>query len=234
MQHILTVDQVSLNFGALKALNNVSFNVDNEILGLIGPNGSGKTTLINCITGVYKPQGVISLGDQEIMKLRSHQIYKLGIARTFQIPRPFVRMTVRENILVASKDEKVVDDILSMVDLQDKADTPAGKLTFPEMRRLEIGRALAGKPQLLMLDEAISGLNPTESAMMVELIKDLHQKTGVAILWIEHVMQAVMENASRIIVLNQGEKLFEGLPQDVAQNPDVIEVYLGKRYEFKG
>jgi len=231
---ILTLEQVSMSFGALKAVKDVSFEVNNEILGLIGPNGSGKTTLINCITGVYKPQGTITLGQENITRLPPHQIFRKGIARTFQIPRPFTRMTVRENILVSAQDEKDVDEILRLVGLLEKKDLPAGKLTFPELRKLEIARALAGRPKLLLLDEAISGLNPTESAQMVQLVKDLHQQTGVAILWIEHVMQAVMENASRIIVLNQGMKLVEGLPQEVAEHEKVIEVYLGKKYEFKG
>lgn len=231
---ILSLDQVSMSFGALKALSDVSFQMENEILGLIGPNGSGKTTLINCITGVYKPQGVIRLGDYDITGLKPHQIFRKGVARTFQIPRPFHRMTVRENIMVSAQEEKEVDKLLSMVDLESKAELPAAKLTFPELRKLEIARALAGNPRLLLLDEAISGLNLTESALMVELVKRIHRDTGVAILWIEHVMQAVMENASRIIVLNQGMKLVEGLPEQVAGHEKVIEVYLGKKYEFRG
>ena len=166
---ILTLEQVSMSFGALKAVKDVSFEVNNEILGLIGPNGSGKTTLINCITGVYKPQGTITLGQENITRLPPHQIFRKGIARTFQIPRPFTRMTVRENILVSAQDEKDVDEILRLVGLLEKKDLPAGKLTFPELRKLEIARALAGRPKLLLLDEAISGLNPTESAQMVQM-----------------------------------------------------------------
>jgi branched-chain amino acid transport system ATP-binding protein len=232
---ILQLEQVSMNFGALKALSGVCFEINQEILGLIGPNGSGQTTLINCITGVYKPSaGTIRLGDQSITQLKPHQIFRAGIARTFQIPRPFHRMTVRENVLVAAKDVKAVDESIAMVGLEEKSKLPASKLTFPELRKLEIARALAGKPKLLLLDEAISGLNPTESAQMVNLVKDVHRRTGVAILWIEHVMQAVMENTSRMVVLNQGMKLAEGLPQQLAEDEKVIEVYLGKKYEFKG
>lgn len=232
---ILQLKNVSINFGALQALQNVDFEINQEILGLIGPNGAGKTTLINCITGVFKPtKGDIFLNGVSITKLKPNQIFNAGIARTFQIPRPFHRMSVRENVLVAAKDGRDVDRFLSMVGLESKKDLPAGKLSFPELRKMEIARALSGNPKLLLLDEAISGLNPTESAEMIELIRNIHKETGIAIMWIEHVMQAVMENTSRMIVLNQGSKLVEGLPKEVASNNEVIEVYLGKRYEFKG
>lgn len=230
---ILSLDNVSMSFGALNAISGVSFHVDHEILGLIGPNGAGKTTLINCITGVYKPQGAIMLGEENITGIKPHQIFRKGIARTFQIPRPFLRMTVKDNLLVTARNDNEVDEILSMVGLEKKACLPAAKLTFPEYRKLEIARALAGKPKLLLLDEAISGLNPTESALMVKLVKNIHVHANVAILWIEHVMQAVMENATRIIVLNQGMKLCEGSPEEVAGDAKVIEVYLGKKYMFK-
>lgn len=232
----LRVEHVVKNFGGLRAINDVSLEVrEGEILGLIGPNGAGKSTLINCITGVFKPNsGRIWLGQRDITGWSPHAVCRAGIARTFQIPRPFPRLTARENVLVASfHRESDPLEALERVGLRAKADVPARDLTFHERRKLEIARALATRPRFLLLDEVMAGLNPTETAEMVALVRQLRQELGLSMLWVEHVMGAIMECADRLVVLHQGALLAEGTPREIANDPQVIEVYLGERYAFK-
>jgi len=233
----LRVERASKNFGGLRAVHEVSFLVESgEIVGLIGPNGAGKTTLLNCISGVYPlTAGKVWLDEHDITHWSPHRICRAGIARTFQIPRPFSRMSVKENVLVSWRGKETdVAEILRVVDLASKADTLASGLTFHERRRLEVARALAARPRFLLLDEVMAGLNPTETAEMLKLIRKIRDQMQITILWVEHVMGAVMECADRIIVLHQGTKLIEGLPQEIANDARVIEVYLGERYQFKG
>jgi branched-chain amino acid transport system ATP-binding protein len=239
---LLEVDNVTKRFGGLIALKNITLNVEKgEIVGLIGPNGAGKTTLFNVIAGTYKPEeGSIKFEGKDITRLPPHKICKLGIARTFQVPKPFLNMTVYENVLAAylfggaskkvAEVEQEIISILKRLGLEKKRDMPASKLTIYEQRMLEIARSLAMKPKLLLLDEVLAGLNPTETSQAINIIKELHLKDGITIMMIEHNMRAVMNVSDRIIVLHHGEKLAEGRPQEVASNPEVVRVYLGETY----
>ncbi|MGQ9676415.1 MAG: ABC transporter ATP-binding protein [Chloroflexota bacterium] len=233
----LRVERGTKSFGGLCAVRDVSFDVQpGEILALIGPNGAGKSTLINCISGVYRlTSGTVWLGDRNITGWRPHRVCRAGVARTFQIPRPFSRMTARENVLVATGvGANYGIEALGLVGLERKAEVVASSLTFHERRKLEIARALAARPRFLLLDEVMAGLNPTETVEMVALIQQIRARMNLSILWVEHVMGAVMECADRMVVLYQGAKLTEGQPRVIANDPKVIEVYLGERYEFKG
>jgi len=239
---LLEVDNVTKRFGGLIALKDISLYVEKgEIVGLIGPNGAGKTTLFNVIAGTYKPEeGSIKFEGKDITRLPPHKICKLGIARTFQTPKPFLNMTVYENVLAAylfggaskkvAEVEQEIISILKRLGLKKKRDMPASKLTFYEQRMLEIARSLAMKPKLLLLDEVLAGLNPTETSQAINIIKELHLKDGITIMMIEHNMRAVMNVSDRIIVLHHGEKLAEGRPQEVASDPEVVRVYLGETY----
>lgn len=236
MAAVLEVENVSVSFGGLVALKGVSMRVDHgEIVGLIGPNGAGKTTLLNCICGVYRTsKGVVRLEGRVINGLRPYQICRLGIARTFQIPRPFLRLTVWENVMVGYRGNRDAVEYLRLVGLDTKKDIVASSLTVHERRKLEIARALATNPRLILLDEVMAGLNPVEVDEMIHTLQTIRRMTGVTILWIEHVMRAVMEAAERIVVLHEGRKVAEGTPKEIAQNERVIEIYLGERYAFKG
>ncbi|MEW6081657.1 MAG: ABC transporter ATP-binding protein [Bacillota bacterium] len=233
---VLGINGVTRYFGGLPAVRDVSFSVGaNEIVGLIGPNGAGKTTLLNCVSGIHKPTaGSIRMMDREITRLKPHQVCRAGIGRTFQIPRPFHRMTVEENVRVAQgSSRKPPSRYMELVGLVPYKATWADRLTFHQRRKLEVARALAVEPRLLLLDEVMAGLNPTETEEMVGLVRTVREETGVSILWVEHVMRAVMECADRLVVLHQGQKLTEGAPADIARDERVIEVYLGERYHFK-
>lgn len=235
--HQLLVDGASKSFGGLRAISDVSLGVRQaEILGLIGPNGAGKTTLLNCISGIEKlDAGRVLLDDREITRWPAHRRCRAGVARTFQIPRPFPRMTVRDNVLVSALSAQGnADGVLRLMGLSHKVETAAKALTFHERRRLELARALAAEPKFLLLDEVMAGLNPTETAEMVELVRQVRRDFDIGILWVEHVMGAIMECADRIVVLDQGVKLKEGIPKEIADDPDVVEIYLGEQYQFEG
>jgi len=232
---VLDIKHLSKSFGGLRAFTDVGFQIDpGEIVGLIGPNGAGKTTVINCITGVYRPSGgAISFKGGSVLNLRPHQICRAGIGRTFQIPRPFMNMTVLDNLRVCSHRHDIDHHwLLEMVGLWEKRHLKAKAVSFHERRLLELSRALSVKPSLLLLDETMAGLNQTETIAMMELLRQIHKDLGISILWIEHVMKAIMETAHRVLVLHQGKLIAQGDPRSIANNPEVIEAYLGEEYSF--
>lgn len=237
MSALLSVKGVSKRFRGLLAVDQVSFEVPRGLIfAVIGPNGAGKTTLFNLIAGVFRPDGgTIEFDDARIDGLPPEKICARGLARTFQIVRPFPGLTTLENATVGAllrePDPEAAairaSEVLRRLDLWDKRDARAGALTLPDRKRLEVARALATAPKLLLLDEVMAGLRPTETDRMVAILKDLARETGTTILLIEHVMRAVMALAERILVLHHGAVLVEGAPQDVVRDPRVLESYLG-------
>ncbi len=236
---LLELKKVSKNFGGLKAVSQVSFSLEKgEILGIIGPNGAGKTTLFNTLTGFYKPdEGEIWFEGEKLIDLKPHQICKKGMVRTFQIVKPFLELTTLDNVMIAALNrtkhiheatEKALRTI-EMVGLKDKAQTLATGLTLPHRKRLELARALATEPKLLLLDEVMAGLTPTEVDELIRLLKEINRQ-GITILLIEHVMRGVMALSQRVIVLNYGEKIAEGVPEEVVKNRQVIDAYLGEEF----
>jgi len=236
---LLNLDDVSKAFKGLMAVHGVTAQVnEGEILGLIGPNGAGKTTLFNLITGVYPPtQGRIVFEGQEITKTAPHRRCWIGIARTFQLVRPFPELTVLDNAAMGrvygrdpirsrSRAEEASIESLEIVGLAERASEKAKSLTLVDRKRLELARALAAKPKLLLLDELLAGLNPSEVLVSMELIKRIRDM-GITIIMVEHVVKAVFGIADRIVVLNAGELIAEGTPAQIACDQDVIDAYLG-------
>jgi branched-chain amino acid transport system ATP-binding protein len=238
MSALLDVSDLSKNFGGLRAVASVAFSLRRgEILGLIGPNGAGKSTVFNLINGVFPPsEGKVVFDGQDITGLPPYEVVRRGIARTHQIVKPLNDMTVRDNCTVGAcfgrenlslrQAREVADEVVEFLGLADRRDLLAAHLTIAGKKRLEVARALCARPMLLLLDEVLAGLNPFEVDQMIDIVRQIRDR-GVSILIIEHLMQAIMSLSDRIVVLNFGEKLAEGRPQEVANDPVVVEAYLG-------
>ncbi|MEM2924845.1 MAG: ABC transporter ATP-binding protein [Methanocellales archaeon] len=236
---------VTKNFGGLTAVKSVDLRVERgEIVGLVGPNGAGKTTLLNIISGIYKPDsGVIKFNGEDITGLKPNQICRKGIVKTFQLAQSFPALTAVESVMIGAifgnhnkismdSARKEAIEFLDYVGFpREKINNPVKNLNVVELKRVQLARALASKPKLLLLDEPTTGLNPREGAEAIELIKKLRE-SGITILMIEHVMRVIMGVSDRILVLDRGEKIAEGKPGEIANNKRVIDSYLGERYAF--
>jgi len=238
---LLEVRGVSKSFRGLKAVQDASFTIpEGSINALIGPNGAGKTTIFNMVAGVFAPDsGKIEFLGKEIQGLRPDQVCAAGIGRTFQIVKPFAGLTVLDNVVVGallrSKDvsaaKSYAAEIMERLGLGPKRNLPASSLTLPDRKRLEVARALATRPRLLLLDEVMAGLNPTECDLMVEVFRGLNKTEGLTILLIEHVMRAVMALAQHVGVLHHGEVIARSTPAEIVRDPAVLECYLGEETE---
>jgi branched-chain amino acid transport system ATP-binding protein len=234
---LLEIQGVSKRFGGLAALTDVSYSVEKgEILGLIGPNGAGKTTLFNVVNGFYPPsKGEVLFRGERTSHLKPHQICKLGIGRTFQVVRPLRRMTVLDNVIASAflraKDKNEAEEItietLRFTGLYEDRNVLSKGLPLGKRKKLEITRALATRPEMLLLDESFAGLNPSEQNELIDIIRQIRAK-GITIMVIEHHMKVIMSLSDRIVVLNYGEKIAEGTPKEIGNNPLVIEAYLGE------
>jgi len=238
---MLAVEGLSKRFGGFLAVNRVSFEVrEGEILGLIGPNGSGKSTTFNLIAGTLKPTaGSVRFEGAEIASLAAHTICRRGIARTFQIPRPFHKLPLVENVALAAyygasasisraEARRRAEEALGLVGLPSGADAQTAGLGAAALKKLELARALATKPRLLLADESLGGLDTAEMNLAADLLESIRSRMGVTIIWVEHIMGVLMRIVDRVIVLDHGEKIFEGAPALAAADPRVVEVYLGK------
>ncbi len=235
----LKVDRLVKNFGGLTAINDVTFEVrGGEIMGLIGPNGAGKTTLFNVINGFYKPsRGTVYFKGEKVSGLKPHKLCKRGIARTFQIVKPLRRLSVLDNVIASAfvraatrrSAEVIAADVLRFTELYDDREMLSRGLPLGKRKRLEIARALATQPEVLLLDESFAGLNPSELNESIKIIRKIKDK-GITILIIEHHMKVIMSISDRIVVLNYGEKIAEGTPEEIGNNPQVIEAYLGEAH----
>ena len=238
MTLLLQVQGVTKRFGGLQALTQVTFDLPKgQILGLIGPNGAGKTTLFNTINGVYHPEeGRILFQGKDVTNKMPYHLAKMGMARTHQIVRPLNELSVRENVMVGAcfghenqslgKAGKIADEVLEFVGISSRTDQLAGSLNVAQKKRLEMARALASHPHLLLLDEVLAGLNPSEIDGMIQMVLDIRAQ-GVTIIMIEHLMKAVMNVSDRILVLDYGTQIAEGSPSEIVSHPKVIEAYLG-------
>ena len=231
---LLEVTGLAKRFGGFRALDGLSFYLNaGEILGLVGPNGSGKTTCINVISGLYAPDGgEIRLRDQSIGGLPSHRLVHAGINRTFQVPKPFLTMTVRQNVEVSiayGGHDRAIDarDLLASLELDSYADKPAAELNSVQQKLLDLARALGTRPRLLLVDELAAGLNPAELERIAAKLKEL-ARSGMALLVVEHLMGFIDQVTDRVIVMNAGKEIFEGVLADAVRNPRVVEVFLGQ------
>lgn len=236
---ILSANELTKRFGGLMAVGGLSFELDQgEILALIGPNGAGKTTVFNCLSGFITPdEGDVFFKEKRLSGLQPFQICQLGMARTFQIVKPFLTISVLDNVMVGAlsrerstvRAEKKSFEIIKFVGLSSWAHKEAQGLPLPLRKRLELARALATQPRVLLLDEVMAGLNPTEVDELIVLLKEVNRE-GISIFLIEHVMRGVMALSNRVIVINYGVKIAEGTPEDVVKDREVIEAYLGKEF----
>ncbi len=238
MTVLLSVQGVTKRFGGLQALTQVTFDLpEGQILGLIGPNGAGKTTLFNAINGIYPPEeGRIIFREKDVTTAKTYHHARMGMARTHQIVQPLNELTVRENVMVGAcfgrenqglgRAADIAAEVMEFVGLAVKAEQLAGNLNVAQKKRLEMARALASRPYLLLLDEVLAGLNSSEIGNMVEIIKKIRER-GITIIMIEHVMKAIMNVSDRIIVLDYGQQIAEGTPEEISNNEKVIEAYLG-------
>jgi branched-chain amino acid transport system ATP-binding protein len=238
---VLAVSGLTKRFDGFLAVNQVSFEVrEGEILGLIGPNGSGKSTTFNLISGALRPSaGSIRFGDREIAGTAAHAVCRMGIARTFQIPRPFRRLSILENVTLAAyysqaggvsraEAQRRAAEALELVGLPAESDMTTHGLGAAALKKLELARALAGRPKVLLADESLGGLDAAEMERAARMLQGIRDRLGLTIVWVEHIMGVLMPVVDRVIVLDHGEKIFEGAPQAAARDARVVEVYLGK------
>jgi len=234
---LLEVNGITKRFGGLIAVNDLSLSLDKgQILGLIGPNGAGKTTAFNMISGFYKPdEGEVFFEGKKINGLRPDQVCKLGVARTFQVVKPFPQLSVRDNVMIGAYNRtnkrrearQEAKEIIEFLGMQDMSDMTASSLSVAHRKRLEVAKALATDPKIILLDEAMAGLRPIETDEMIELVRQISEQ-GIGLLLVEHVMRVIMSLADHIVVIHHGEKIAEGEPRQIVQDKAVIDAYLGE------